>query len=148
VILVLLVVVVGLVVVALRSREGGRRAGVTVLVVGGLLAIAGFGIVGARGGSTPDEEPPRVSLVEPLDGTEVTSPVRVVVDVVRLGVHHVDVSADAGCGEGGGTVHLAGGVRETSFQLTPGEHRICTRAYDTGHHPVGAGQSVTVLVVG
>lgn len=96
-------------------------------------------------------DPPKVSFVEPLDGTEVTSPVRVVVDAVGLAGNHVDVAVDVGCGERGGTVHLAADARETTLELSPGEHRICVQAYDvrhTGHHPVGEGESVTVLVAG
>jgi hypothetical protein len=146
--LILVVVLVGGFALAVRSRSAGNRTGMTVLAIMGLLALAAFGMVGARGGSEPDVDPPRVSFVTPLDGTEVTSPVRVVVDVVRLAGNHVDVAVDTGCGDGGGTVHLGAGDTEATLELSPGEHRVCTQAYDTGHHPVGDGESVTVLVAG
>jgi hypothetical protein len=151
VILILVVVLVGGFALLARSRAAGNRAGVTVLAILGLLALGLFGLVGARGGSPPEEDPPRVSFIEPLDGTEVTSPVRVVVDAVRLAGNHIDLAADVGCGEGGGTVHLDADAREATLELSPGEHRICVQAYDvghTGHHPVGDGESVTVLVAG
>jgi hypothetical protein len=149
--LILVVVLVGGLALVARSRAAGNRTGMTLLAVVGLLAFALLGMVGARGGSEPEMDPPRVSLVEPLDGTEVTSPVRVIVDAARLADNHVDVAVDVGCGEGGGTVHLQGAERETTLELSPGEHRICVQAYDvrhTGHHPVGNGESVTVLVAG
>ena len=149
--LILVVVLVGGFAIAARSRAAGNRAGMTALAVLALLAVGFFGLVGARGGSEPEVDPPRVSFAEPLDGTEVTSPVRIVVDAVRLAGNHIDLAAEVGCGEGGGTVHLDAGERETTLELSPGEHTICAQAYDdrhTGHHPVGDGESVTVLVAG
>jgi hypothetical protein len=149
--LILVVVLVGGFALAAKSRGDGNRTGMTMLAVVGLLALLAFGMVGARGRSGPEVDPPRVSFVEPLDGTEVASPVRVVVDAVRLAGNHIDLAADVGCGEGGGTVHLHEDAREATLELSPGEHRICVQAYDsghTGHHPVGEGESVTVLVAG
>jgi len=149
--LILVVVLVGGFALAIKARGAGNRAGVTVLAVMGLLAVVAFGMVGARGGSEAEVEPPRVFFVEPLDGTEVGSPVRVVVDAERLAENHIDLAADVGCGDGGGTVHLDEDERETTLELSPGEHRICVQAYDnghTGHHPVGEGETVTVLVAG
>jgi hypothetical protein len=151
VVLILVVVLVGGFALAARSRTTGNRTGMTLLAVTGLLAVGFLALVGARGGGEPEVDPPRVALVEPLDGTEVTSPVRVVVEAARLAGNHVDLAVDVGCGDGGGTVHLQGAQRETTLELSPGEHRICVQAYDlrhTGHHPVGDGESVTVLVAG
>jgi hypothetical protein len=149
--LILVVVLVGGFALAVKSRGDGSRTGMTILAVMGLLAVLAFGMIGARGGSDAELEPPRVLFVEPLDGTEVTSPVRIVVDAVRLAGNHIDLAADVGCGDGGGTVHLGEDARESTLELSPGEHRICVQAYDaghTGHHPVGEGDVVTVLVSG
>jgi len=152
--LVLAVVLVGGVVLALRSRQRSRAAG-TAVVLALVVPVALLALVGVRGGGAGDagDEPPRVAILAPLDSTSVASPVAVEVTGDRLGRRHLHLAVDAPCLAEGAVIpvdgahrHLGDGEWRLALDLAPGEHTLCLQAGDPGHRAGFGTDEVTVLV--
>jgi hypothetical protein len=143
-----------------RGRDGGRSVGLTVAVAAAFVAAAVALTLGAGGGGSTAA---RVSFVEPLEGSTVSSPVRVVLAAsgvrlepagsVRARAGHLHLMVDTACVAAHRPipadpqrVHLGAGQTETVLGLPAGRHALCLQLGDGAHSAQGASAEVSILV--
>ena len=135
------------------SRLGIRRLSAVVFL--GFLALA-VSVEGAE----PAE---RVFFVEPKDGAEVTSPVKVVMGVegmtikpsggVVAGTGHHHILVNQGAMRGGKViptdkthVHFGKGQTEASLELAPGDYTLTMQLADGLHRSFGKRMAHTIKI--
>lgn len=130
--------------------------------------LAGVLVIGAVvSAGTPSTDGAAVYIISPADGTDVSSPVRVVFGLRGMGIapagversgtghHHLLIDRelpafDKPIPADEHTIHFGGGQTETELELAPGEHNLQLLLADhthTPHDPPVYSKKINITVV-